>query len=88
MLSRLVISTIVPELRYAEVIHVNPTATFTSGLPTIRELSHGGPNRNAECGYFYGDCLCPSTTDSPNVGFSIARLRGHGHSRLTMTLPS
>ena len=38
MLSRLVISTIVPELRYAEVIHVNPTATFTSGLPTIREL--------------------------------------------------
>jgi len=23
-------------------------------LPTIRELSRGGPNRNAECGHFYG----------------------------------
>jgi hypothetical protein len=27
---------------------------ITTGLPTIRELSRGGSNRNAEYGHFYG----------------------------------
>src|SRR5229473_983385 len=31
----------------------------TSGLPTIRELSRAGPNRNAVCGHRYGG-RCPS----------------------------
>jgi len=29
-------------------------AAVVEGLPTIRELSHGGSNRKAECGHFYG----------------------------------
>jgi hypothetical protein len=28
-------------------------ALVVEGLPTIRELSRGGSNGNAECGHFY-----------------------------------
>jgi hypothetical protein len=33
---------------------LEPRFWIASGLPTIRELSPSGPNRNADCGHVYG----------------------------------